>query len=81
MPTRDDILRDLTFKEEGSSVARRVADTLFGPEADGADNAARLTRIANAIGLLVSHLHETGALSDEQLDDLLFRVVLSLDDQ
>ena len=49
MPTRDDILRDLTFKEEGNSVARRVADTLFGPEAEKANDAARLTRIAKAI--------------------------------
>jgi len=69
MPSRDEILRTHTFKEDGLSVGHRVFYTL-NPD----DKSLRMDRNAKALSILVEKLHEKGLIDEEWLDDFLFQV-------
>lgn len=69
MPTKDEVLREKTFKEEGIELYKRVFYTLTDDERiEG-----KLT--AKALALLIDHLRRSGQLSEEEIDELLFQVV------
>lgn len=66
MPTKDEILREMTFKEEGLELSKRVYYTLTADER----TEGKLT--AKALALLIDHLHKAGLLSESEIDELLF---------
>ena len=75
MPTRDEILRKETFKEDGLAVDVRVFYTLAlsGQEMpDDRKERSQLHRTTKAVALLTRQLRDAGILSDAQIDDMLF---------
>jgi hypothetical protein len=68
MPNREDILRDLTHKDDGLPVGQRVFYTLAHDKRTQAD------RNSKALGLMAELLSGKGLIDEAELDDLLFRV-------
>ena len=69
MPTRGDLLREKTHKGDVEDLAVRVFYTLTD------DKAVQTHRNSKAIALLVDHLHEKNLIPDEEIDELLLRVL------
>lgn len=75
MPTKDDVLRKETFKEDGLAVDVRVFYTLaLSGQQIPEDRKERLQlhRTTKAIALLTRQLRDAGILSEAQIDELLF---------
>ena len=72
MPSKEDILRDQTNKDQGLEMDKRVFYTIY-PEKDKAD--LRLHRTSKAVALLVKHLHDKRLISGAEIDELLFQAV------
>lgn len=73
MPDREQILRELTHKDDGLDTSRRVYYTL-APAADKqvttmAHNTARL------VALLIEQLEKSGKLTAHEIDDMLLQIV------
>jgi hypothetical protein len=69
MPTREDVLREETFKDDEVDLERRVFYTL-----DHIKD-LRVVRLEKAVALIVTHLHAKGVMSQEEIDEFLFLVV------
>ena len=69
MPTREDVLREETFKDEETDLERRVFYTLHHIDD------LRVVRLEKAVALLVAHLHAKGLMSQDEIDEFLFLVV------
>lgn len=67
--TKEEILNQMTFKAESYSVERRVWETL------NSLSGAKPDQTIKFVGLLVAHLAQNGLISDQELDDLLFKLV------
>jgi hypothetical protein len=82
MPTKDDVLREKTFKGEGTDPTRRVFDTLTQQDLDQVRTPdfvkLRMVMVRNskAIALITKRLLDQGLLTEADLDDLLFDVVM-----
>jgi hypothetical protein len=63
MPDRDEYLRNVTYKGGKFSVAERVLNTLLNLNEQ---------RPAKALAWLVTHLHEQGTLTLDDIDNLLY---------
>jgi hypothetical protein len=70
MPTRDDLLRDETFKDEGLETDVRVYYTLTDKKN------VQAHRTAKAISLLVATLERKGLLTNAEIDELLLEIAL-----
>lgn len=68
MPSYEEELALLTFKDEGWPVERRVFQTLIQEPRLSED------RMAKLLGLIVGHLANSGRLTDEAVDDLLWKI-------
>jgi hypothetical protein len=69
MPNREDVLRERTHKDDGTDLAQRVFYTLQ-------DNKQfQAHRNSKAIALLIQHLRKVGALSDDEIDEILLDCV------
>ncbi len=66
MPTKEDLLREKTFKEDGVELTSRVFYTLQ------TDKNVQADRNSRAIALIVDHLHKKKLISDAEIDELLF---------
>ena len=66
MATKEELLRDGTYKDQGLDVTTRIFLTLTAVES------ARAKRTAKAVALLLDLLHRKRFLSDQQLDDFLY---------
>jgi hypothetical protein len=68
--------REHTFKEEGFDTGRRVFETIRGHKTPGAAAVedVRSNRLAKAVGLLVETLESRGILSDEDIDEYLYKL-------
>lgn len=69
MPSKDDILREKTFKEEGMETEKRVFYTLTDNEKFASH------RNSKAIALLVKLLEEKGVIGEADIDELLFQAI------
>ena len=69
MATKDEVLREKTYKEDGMELERRVHYTLA--DKDG----LQAHRNSKAIALLIRRLTEKGVLSEEEVDEILFECV------
>ena len=65
MPTRADVLREKTHKDDGVDLTARVFYTLQD------EKALQEHRNSKVIALLMNHLHKEGRLSDDEIDDIL----------
>lgn len=71
MPTREEVLRDKTYKEEGMDLEKRIFYTLT-------DNKGfEVHRIAKALALTIKFLADEGRLRPKDVDDILLEVVMS----
>lgn len=80
MPSREDVLRDQTFKEEFTELDRRVFDTLTfcnskEKHLNITDDYIKIHRIAKATSQIIKLLHEKGLLDNKEIDELLLEVV------
>lgn len=73
MPDREQILRELTHKDDGLDTSRRVYYTLAPESKDAAGNLA--DRTARLVALLIEQLEQGGQLSADQVDELLLGIV------
>ena len=64
MPTREEILREKTHKEDDLPIGKRVFYTLTGER-----------ETAKCLALLVETLHARAYLSYDEIDDMLLAVV------
>jgi hypothetical protein len=71
MPTREDALREKTHKGGTDTLEQRVFYTLHVAD----DSDLQTHRSTKAIALLISHLHKSGLISDDVIDDLLLESV------
>jgi hypothetical protein len=71
MATKEAILREQTYKEEGMDVERRVFYTL----ADGEKNNLQTHRSNKLVSALIGTLHRKGVITDKDIDDVLFETV------
>jgi len=69
MPTKEELLREKTFKDDVSELEKRIFYTLTS------DKKLQNHRVATALSLLIKHLHDKGIASDEDIDDLLYECV------
>lgn len=69
MPTRDEILREKTFKGDLTETERRVFQTLTGHEG------LVEYRTVKAVASLVKLLQDRNVLSEQDVDDILFECV------
>lgn len=69
MPSKDDILRQKTFKEEGMEADRRVFYTLTDDEKLSGHRTSKL------LASLTRLLQERGIISKEDIDGLLFECI------
>ncbi|ODS53211.1 MAG: hypothetical protein ABS36_14910 [Acidobacteria bacterium SCN 69-37] len=79
MAQREDILREKTYKGDAETVYQRVYYTITEPRtgpASSADDHMRRHRMSVAVARLFERLHEKGVISSEDLDDILFEVVM-----
>ena len=67
MATRESILRDKTYKEEGFEVGERVFQTLF--------HCGTGDKCIKMFGLLIEELHRSRVLDDTQVDNILLKIV------
>jgi hypothetical protein len=74
--TKEEVLAKQTFKAEGFEVDRRVFYTLIGEQNEPQREKAQAHRNSKAIALLFKTLRENGTLTEDQLDELLFNVVM-----
>lgn len=65
MATREQELRDKTFKDQGMSASERVL-TMLLPDTRYTD-----ARNSKLLALLITHLTKKGLISEEELDDIL----------
>jgi hypothetical protein len=70
MANRNDILYDKTFKGQVEELEKRVYYTLTSEEK------IQTHKVAKAFSILVKLLHEKNILNDDEIDELLFEVVL-----
>jgi hypothetical protein len=75
MATKEEVLNKQTYKDQGLDVGRRVFYTLSGEENDPHREKTQAHRNSKAIAVLFKTLHDDGALTDEQLDDILWEVI------
>jgi hypothetical protein len=75
MPTREEHLAKYTYKGQGLDLEQRVFYTLSGEEDEPSRDKLRIHRNTKAIALLFRTLHETGTLTENQLDEILLKVV------
>jgi hypothetical protein len=80
MPTRDELLRTQTHKEDGLSLPERVFRTLRPHELEGrratlAELEIQAHRNSLCLAQLVALLHRNNALTTLDLDELLLDVV------
>lgn len=75
MPTIEQALAKLTYKQEGLETEKRVFYTLLGDEASQASRSLQTHRNSKALGLLFKVLLEKGLLTEEELDQILLEVV------
>lgn len=73
MPTREEILAERTYKEDGMDVEKRVFYTLIG-DTKVSERTPHTNRNSKAIALLFKTLFEAGTLTEEQLDEILLQV-------
>ena len=73
MPDREQILRDLTHKDDGLDTSRRVFYTLVPEGRDDATTVANNS--ARLLALLIEQLEQSGQLTPQQIDDLLLQIV------
>lgn len=73
MATREEILREKTYKEDGIEIDRRVFNTLHDWEE--AHIALQPHRNSKAISLLIKILCQKGILTDSNIDDILLEVI------
>ncbi len=82
MPDYEDELNKYTFKDQyvGSDdeTARRILDTIEAvgnpPEVpDRMPESRTAYKMAKAFGLLVQHLQSKGLISEEEIDEILFK--------
>lgn len=64
--TKEDILRQKTYKDQGVDLNRRVFYTLQE------DKSLQAHRNTKAIALVINHLREKNLISDDEIDGLLF---------
>lgn len=69
MPTKEDILREKTFKEEGMETDRRVFYTLTDDEKLSGHRNSKL------LASLMRLLQDRGLISEEDIDELLFECI------
>lgn len=69
MPTKLDILREQTHKDDGVETGRRVFYTLTDDEKLAAHRQAKL------LGLLVQLLEDRGVINETDIDELLFECI------
>ena len=74
MPTREEMLAKQTHKEDGLDVGRRVFYTL-AEDREKSRDMLQVQRNSKAIASLSKALFEAGALTEEQLDEILLDVV------
>lgn len=72
MPTREEILKERTYKEDGIPTEKRVFYTLTHGSKPTTDLVA--LRNSKAIGSLIKTLLDAGALTEHQLDEILLDV-------
>lgn len=68
MPTMEDVLREKTFKDV-EQVEKRVFYTLTQ------DKELIGHRNSKLLSLVVAHFNKANALSDKELDELLFEII------
>lgn len=68
MPTLEDVLREKTFKDV-EEVERRVFYTLTQ------DKDLTAHRNSKLLSLIVARLRKTNALSEKEMDELLFEII------
>lgn len=77
MPTKEELLLNQTFKDDGIDLGRRVFYTLTQHgKAINEPSAATEWMTAKLVSLLVVKLVESGKLSDSELDEMLLQVVM-----
>lgn len=69
VPSKDVILREKTFKEEGMETERRVFYTLTN------DDKLASHRNSKAIALLIKLLEEKGLINESDIDELLLEAI------
>lgn len=69
MPSKNDILMEQTFKEEGMVTERRVFYTLTSEEGLAS------YRTSKALALLVKLLEEKKLIGEADIDELLFQCI------
>ena len=69
MPSKEDILKEKTFKEEGIETDRRVFYTLTSDEKLAGHRTAKL------VASLVRLLKDRRTLTDTDIDELLFECI------
>lgn len=75
MATKEEVLAQETFKEEGFEVDRRVYYTLIGNSKHPNHSEVQAQRNSRAIALLVKILRDKGTITEEGLDEFLFHIV------
>lgn len=75
MSTKEDLLAEATYKEQGLDVAKRVFYTLDGKQGDPYREKLQAHRNSKAIALLFKMLHESGQLTDDKIDEILLEVI------
>jgi hypothetical protein len=88
MPTREEILRHKTYKDEGFDTEERVWRTIYedpddksvprkGPIPSDQRHAERTAhRTATLLSHLVAKLEQKGLLTEEEIEDWLFEMVM-----
>lgn len=69
MPTRDEVLIEKTHKGGTDTISQRVFYTLTDVKG------MELHRTSLLVSHLVEHLVETGQLTEDQLDSMLFKLL------
>lgn len=76
MTTKEELLRDKTYKEENLDVGVRVFYTLTkGTERSIEPSALTQLNTAKLLSLLIEHLAYSGKLTDSEIDELLFKLI------
>jgi hypothetical protein len=75
MPTRQELLDKHTHKHEGLDVGQRVYYTLRPEHSE--DNELVQHRTAQLVALITQKLVETEKLTEDELDEMLIRLVTS----
>jgi hypothetical protein len=79
VPTREDELRDHTFKGDVTELDKRIYYTLTTKPGAGRDSELSLDlrshRTAKLVSQLVVKLHEQGILDDNEIDEMLLNLL------